>query len=82
MKRYTPTALDLAWARNVVAITTNGAIWIWKATLLTYRFDHEEKQLILLNPQLLKDKELREAHEMTIEVFKKIGYTVKSSHIN
>jgi hypothetical protein len=77
MKPYKPAAIDIAWARQMVAITAQNAVWVWKDTTLMYRFDHDKKTLTLLNPSLLEEKELRIAHEMTVEVFKVIDYTVK-----
>lgn len=77
MKTYKPTDMDVAWVKSLVKITANNAVWGWPDTGLIYRFDHQNKTLTLLNPELMTDEHANEGHQRTIQVFKVIDYTVK-----
>jgi hypothetical protein len=68
---YTPKSSDLQWARNLMKLTTDGAIWT-APRFGMYRIDHTNKTLTLIEswgPE--------EYGEMDVAVFGAIGYTVK-----
>lgn len=76
MKKYIPTKVDIDWAKNIVALTGENAVWVWPDTGLIYSFSHSHKTLTLLNQELIVNKFIANAHNMTVEVFAKVGYNV------
>lgn len=74
---YTPNAVDLLWAQNVVAVLRDNGALAYPATKLMYRLRRPTKVLELTNPEELQDPESRETHERTVIVFNKIGWKVE-----
>lgn len=73
---YTPTAVDIEWARSAVNMLTNDGMLVYPGANLKYRLDKERKVLTLQNPEQLFDRESFITHVQTIAVFSKIGYIV------
>jgi hypothetical protein len=74
---YKPREVDLAWAKNVLAVLEDGGTLAYPATKMIYRVDHYNKQLILLNPEQLTDFDSFVIHQQSIAVFKALDYEVK-----
>jgi hypothetical protein len=72
MSDYIPTREDTAWAEGLTRMLRDGGIWGYPDALLTYRIDHENKELLLY----FGDPD-HPMHERTRIVFAEIGYTVK-----
>jgi len=73
---YKPTEVDLAWARNVLAIVKDGGALAYPSTKVIYNLDHKNKKLTLQNPEQLEEFPSFVIHQQTIEVFKVLGYSV------
>lgn len=73
---YTPTALDLAWARQMVHMLGEGGILAYPSTRVIYSVSHEHKTITLQNPDALLDFNSFVIHYQTIDVFDAIGYRV------
>lgn len=73
---YKARAIDLAWARNVVNMLSDGGVIGYPSTELIYRINKKAKELVLTNPEKLFHLPSFITHYQTIDVFKQIGYTV------
>jgi hypothetical protein len=76
MPVYTPTAVDLQWARQMITLLAEGATLVYPATQMIYCVSHKNKTLILQNPNQLLIFPSFVIHYQTIDVFMQIGYTV------
>lgn len=74
---YAPTATDVMWAKNLVAMLREDGAWILPSTMLIYRINHTVKSLTLQNPERLDDRTSFMAHDAIRAVFGKLGYSVK-----
>jgi len=77
---YEPTAVDVAWAKESVALTSDEGVLAYKSPRLIYRVHHDVKVMILENPELLP-KGKRE-HQRTRVIFAAIGWTVLPDKIH
>lgn len=74
---YTPTEVDIQWARNVVQTLKQDGALAYPASGLIYRLDKANKRMVLQNPSLLAECYASYVtHQMTIDVFACIGYQV------
>jgi hypothetical protein len=73
---YEPTDEDVKFARMLMDAIDDGGLWGFVSANLEYRVDHKKKTMTLQNPERLRIKYSKEGHTRTINVWKKIGYTV------
>jgi hypothetical protein len=77
MPEYQPTLLDMQWAKSMLKYIKDGGTLGFPATALIYRVDHQNKRLVLTNPEMLAENFHSYSVQMrTIETFKAIGYEV------
>lgn len=76
---YTPTDIDLKWAKNVLKLIKHNGLLCYPLTELVYLVDHNNHVLTLQTPQSLQNKGSEETHHRTKIVFAVIGYDVCDS---
>lgn len=76
MSEFKPTSKDIQFARDIVNIIMDGGVWAWKDMGLRYQFFHEVKVMQLLNPELLSDPRVAEAHHKTVVTWEYIEWKV------
>jgi len=75
---YTPTQVDIDWAKSMMALVAQDGILAFPSAQLIYDVDHEHKTLTLQNPERLATHfDSFVTHNQTVVVFKIIGYEVK-----
>lgn len=73
---YTPSLIDITWARMMVNTIREGGIMIFPATLLVYQLHQELKVLELINPLILNIPDNALLHGRSHKVFESIGWKV------
>lgn len=71
---YEPTAIDIHWARNMLAMLKDGGVMVFPATRETYRVNHRTKTVTLISAQ-------DETFDKTLEVFRRVGYETKRDEV-
>lgn len=74
---YTPTVHDIAWAKMVLNLTNEGAVWVFPDAMMAYAISHSDKTLTLSLPAFADlTPHQCDMHHRTRQTFSACGYTV------
>ena len=75
--KYQPNSIDLAWAQRMIALIKDGGILAYPSTRVIYKLDRSNRRLVLQNPEQLRERDSKEIHEQTKDVFSVLGWKVE-----
>ena len=75
-KGWKPSENDLDWCREMVRVMTHDGVWMCPRYGHVYRFNHNEKQITLVDGDASHP-----IHQRNIIAFGRVGYTVTVSPV-